>query len=373
MDGRSTLGSFHGTSVPQLPLITPTRKSRSPGKSSSKSPSKARVPSPTKSVATCTSSSTRGITKKEQLAQMSPDVTFSDISYIKDPSTPKPVLQLWTHYVMPAKTENRIVPQELKASHPWRSIELFAKAASLGTAKDQADKYRGKAQEAQWVSEVAGRLITDLPTLSACTLAGKRKIETLNISAVSIAPNELCPTSPVDAFTDGNKKIDHALALETSVGEERTLSTGGTVYRVLGPASINQTYGWTAFNPMFANFEAKTNERDLLIQLGTWIAAEYEKRHREGYPMDIPVPAIAIQSDQWKFWIAYSIMVPAKERKHGRKPYRVQFVGPVDMGNTWSIEGVFKILHVLKAVVRWGFNVYEPEYFDKVLAKYEKK
>lgn len=183
----------------------------------------------------------------------------------------------------------------------------------------------------------------------------------------------LCPTSPGNVFTDANKKIDYALALDITVDEERRLSTGGSRYRVPGPASINQTYGCTAFNPMFANFEVKVGEIDPLIQLGTWTAAEYEKRQLEGYPLHIPIPVIAIYGDQWKFWIAYSIKVPAKQRQQGGKPYRVQFAGPKDMGNTWSIEGVFRILHVLKALVRWGVDVYEPEYFMKVLGKYGKK
>ncbi|KAI4121631.1 MAG: hypothetical protein LQ338_006257 [Usnochroma carphineum] len=121
---------------------------------------------------------------------------------------------------------------------------------------------------------------------------------------------------------------------------------------------------------MFANFEVKTDDRDPLIQLGTWIAAEYEKRNIEGYPMDIPVPAIAIYGHYWMLWIAFSMEIKKKEKG---KPYRVQFCGPVEMGDTLNLEGVFKILHVLKAVVQWGVHVYEPEYFQKVVAKYRKK
>ena len=122
---------------------------------------------------------------------------------------------------------------------------------------------------------------------------------------------------------------------------------------------------------MFANLVVETDGRDPLIQLGVWIAAEFEKRNFEGHPMDIPVPAIAIYGDQWYFWIARSRGLSAKERAPKGKNYRVDLLGPMPMGNTFGAAGVFQILHVLEAVVRWGLDVYKPDYYEKVLAKYK--
>ena len=121
---------------------------------------------------------------------------------------------------------------------------------------------------------------------------------------------------------------------------------------------------------MFVNFEVKKDDRDPLVQLGAWIAADYEKRALEKYPMEIPVLAITVDGDHWQLWIACSVKVPKKEQRG--KTYRVQFTGPMDTGDTLSREGVFRILHVLKAVVQWGFEVYEPNYFRKVFARYKK-
>ncbi|KAL8730496.1 MAG: hypothetical protein Q9166_004024 [cf. Caloplaca sp. 2 TL-2023] len=361
---RSALGSLNGFSIPELPPNTPRRKSCSPGKSSSKDLSKARRLSPDKSM---TSLSSQGITKKEQLAQMSPDITFYDIACIKDDSTPEPE-RLKAKLDTPMKTKD-LPTDSSYALNLYDPKEMQALWHIVSNTAEQADEFRGNTQEPNWVSEVVGQLLSYVRTLSACNQIGKRTIQSLNISNASIAPIELCPTSPDHVFTDANKKIDHAYALRLTRAEERTLRIAGPKYRMTGPASINQTYGWTAFEPMFANVEVKNDNRDPLIQLGVWIAAEYEKRCQEGYPMDIPVPAIVVDRDYWMIWLAYSVKVPVEERNSHGKTYRVQFAGPKDIGNTKSIEGIFRILHVLKAIVRWGTNVYEPSYFEKVLAK----
>lgn len=89
--------------------------------------------------------------------------------------------------------------------------------------------------------------------------------------------------------------------------------------------------------------------------------------------MDIPVPAVVVEKDLWQVHIAYSKERSAAEMKDGGKPYRVRFAGPINVGDTSSVEGVFRILYVLKAIVQWGFDVYEPEYLQKILVKYRRK
>lgn len=116
---------------------------------------------------------------------------------------------------------------------------------------------------------------------------------------------------------------------------------------------------------MFQHTEVKVDGSDPLIQLAIWVCAEVEKRYREGYTLDLPFQLIAISEEYWEFWIAYSEEVPINQRQPGGKPYRVQFLGPKPMGYTGDATGVFKILHVLKAIVRWGLEVYEPAVFDR--------
>lgn len=81
--------------------------------------------------------------------------------------------------------------------------------------------------------------------------------------------------------------------------------------------SINQTVHWTSWVPMFVDCKVKIDQRDPLVQLGTWIAAHFEKCALEDYPTDVPVPAIAIYGDVWHLWIAYSTKLSAKEKQPG--------------------------------------------------------
>lgn len=121
--------------------------------------------------------------------------------------------------------------------------------------------------------------------------------------------------------------------------------------------------------PMFINIEVKTalNLRDPCIQLGTWIAAEFEKRTFEKYPMDMSVIAISVLEDNWKMYLLYAMPIP---KVAGKRDYRVRFMGPVDMDSTEDFEGVFKILHCMITVMKRGLEVYKPWFETKILAKY---
>ncbi|KAL8824032.1 MAG: hypothetical protein Q9170_008271 [Blastenia crenularia] len=384
---RNSLHSLNGAPIPQLVPTTPSRKSRSPRKSKSKSPTRSSTPSPTRSP---TSTSSRGVTTKEQLMQMQPIIMFSGIEAIKDPSVPKSVTRMWKDYVMQAKDERQnslqdilVTPMKTKPQIDRSQYEasLFNSGEMENVMRivtrviERANKWRGKSQEPQWVTEVVAYLITELRDLSLATSADGRRIETVNMSHVSIAPHELCPFSPANTFSDANKRIDHAFAIPLSKAGMLALVNADAIlkYVVKGTASINQTQAtMTAWKGFFAHFEVKMDGRDPLIQLGVWIAAEFEKRFLEGYPMDVPIPAVAIYEDSWKLHIAYSIKLTGKDKVEGGRPYRVEFLGLVNIGNTDSMEGVFKILHMMKALVKWGFEVYEPQYLKKVLARHKK-
>ncbi|KAL8938592.1 MAG: hypothetical protein Q9211_003134 [Gyalolechia sp. 1 TL-2023] len=385
-----TSPQLKGAPIPRLHPSASSGNSASTAQSSSRSPTKSRSRSPTK---TNTSHGSRVIGKKEQLAFMEPGVFFDDIQEIRDPSVPKSVSNFWKDYIMLAKDEQKVVPEELKSKlkdqldTPMKTkmqIPESSYSPNLYGAQDvmnihalvdgivkRAASHRKKIHEPQWVSTVVGPLIAVLETLpSMMPVLSTRSIESLNI--VSIQPRELCPSSPDEVFALADKKIDHALAIELARDELRRLQTGGSKYRVGGEPSINQTYA-CAFKFMFVNFEVKVDDRDPLIQLGIWIASELEKRFREGYPMDVPIPAVAIYGDDWHLWIAYATKVPAKQRRKDGKAYQVQFLGPIIMGNTYGHAAVYKIFHVLKAVIQWGLEVYQRDYVEKVVARYKKK
>lgn len=63
---------------------------------------------------------------------------------------------------------------------------------------------------------------------------------------------------------------------------------------------------------MFVNIEFKkqNTDRDPLIQLGAWIAAEFTKRKMEWYSLDILVLANEIEGDDWKLHMVFAIEDP---------------------------------------------------------------
>ena len=74
-----------------------------------------------------------------------------------------------------------------------------------------------------------------------------------------------------------------------------------------GMSSINQTSGFTRFTPIFLNIEVKRQHAgvDPMVQLGVWVAAEYQKRVQEGYDRSMPVLAISVTGAKWDLYIAY--------------------------------------------------------------------
>ena len=183
-------------------------------------------------------------------------------------------------------------------------------------------------------------------------------------TAVEISPSTLCPTSSDSLFKDLDKRIDAAIGLNLPSEKRSILETG--VYTE-GVPSINQTASFVNFIPMFANVEIKrpNTDRDPLIQLGTWIAAEFKKRKKEGYSLDMPVLAIAIEGDAWDLH-----MVFAREDVD-RSTFECRFVGPIEMGTTKSLLGIYQILDRLCRCADWGIGEYQTWFNERVLAKYE--
>lgn len=126
-------------------------------------------------------------------------------------------------------------------------------------------------------------------------------------STVEIDPPTLCPYSEnVAIYKWLDKKIDFTMALRLSTQEKSRLEKG--VYHDESDIpGVNQTSGFTRYLPMFLNVEIKKENAgvDPMIQLATWISAEYNKRVIEGYDRSMPVIAITISGYDWHVWVAY--------------------------------------------------------------------
>lgn len=105
--------------MPHLPPTTPSSQpssySQSKSKSKSRSPSKSSSRSPSKQ--NMTGSDPKTIHKKEDLGDMSPAVTFTDIERMKGGSLSEPVINFWQNYMKLAVHEDEVVPEELRVSH----------------------------------------------------------------------------------------------------------------------------------------------------------------------------------------------------------------------------------------------------------------
>ena len=188
-------------------------------------------------------------------------------------------------------------------------------------------------------------------------------------STQPISPSKLCPESKADVFTSTDKRIDCAIACPLSKDQKGWLNAGRFA---TGCASLNQTSTWTNLKPMFLNVEVKTitGARDPDVQLGIWIGAEFEKRRHEGYPMEMPIIAIAVLEDYWQMYIAYAEPKPEYKATKGEKAYEVRFLGPTSIGSTITVQDTFRLLHILCAVMKWGLEVYKPWVDKDIVGKY---
>ncbi|KAL9632467.1 MAG: hypothetical protein Q9164_005303 [Protoblastenia rupestris] len=263
--------------------------------------SRVRQPSPIKSTSTSSKASV-SMTKRDRMAFLSPAIEFSSISSIKEKLTlPKTVLTLWTEYLrphdgpyIPAKLKDRIraVLDTPIKSRPQINDAAFGPSllnyrgtdpkliwSTIDDVVKQADRFRDRiCTEAHWISVVISPLLNLVRRLQRFDRE-KMELEVLDISYVNVSPSNLCTYDEDNYFSDLAKKIDMAMGLHPSSAECRQLRRAKFNYKNSVP-SINQTSSFVNMTPMFLNIEVKmpNTDKDPLIQLASWIVAEFEKR-----------------------------------------------------------------------------------------------
>lgn len=162
-----------------------------------------------------------------------------------------------------------------------------------------------------------------------------------------------------------DKKIDYAIGLDLSSSERFALERGQ--YMEGTSPSINQTATMANMTPIFINIEVKrrNTDKDPLIQLAAWVAAEFQKRMNEGYGLDQPVLAIEIDGDLWQLYMVYA------EKMSSGVGYRCNLVGPYGMGSTTTYDGIFNILTVLCGLAKWGIDYHRKWVETDILARYK--
>ena len=193
--------------------------------------------------------------------------------------------------------------------------------------------------------------------------------------SVNIDPPTLLSYSADAQFKDLDKRIDSAFGLRVPHKDTRVLQRG--VYEAEGTVdSINQTKSFVNFTPMFLNIEVKRKNEavDPLIQLAAWISAEFEKRKIEHYSSNMPTLAIEIHADEWFLHIVYAAPTETDGDGNGDADahgYRLNFVGPILLGDTISLAGCLKLLDGLCRCAEWGVGSYQSWFRQEVLAKYK--
>jgi hypothetical protein len=160
-------------------------------------------------------------------------------------------------------------------------------------------------------------------------------------------------------MADLNKKIDYAVGLDLSPEAVRALQDA--------QKSINQTASFMNYTPMFLNVEVKryASARNPRIQLAAWIAAEFNKRVLEGWPLDMPVLAAEIEQDSWLVHI-----VAAEVRKKRPGGFVLHFFGPIRLGDTFNLSNAWKLFSNVCLIACWGQEHFRPWVEKEILARY---
>lgn len=103
--------------------------------------------------------------------------------------------------------------------------------------------------------------------------------------------------------------------------------------------------------------------------MGTWAAAEFSKCELEGYSLDMPIASISIIGDIWELRVAYA------EGFGEEVPEDVAYgpcvlMGPMPIGDTLGMRGVFEILQFLCQCADWGLLEYRAWFEKEILRKY---
>ena len=119
---------------------------------------------------------------------------------------------------------------------------------------------------------------------------------------------------------------------------------------------------------MFLNIEVKRNHvnKDPAIQLAAWIAAEFRKRQLEGWPLSMPVFAVEIQTDAWLLHV-----VTAEETPKKPDEFNMFFLGPLRLGDTYSIDDTKRLFDNLCDIALWGQNEYRLWFEKEILSQYD--
>jgi len=145
-----------------------------------------------------------------------------------------------------------------------------------------------------------------------------------------------------------SKIVDFAIVLQPPHENEEPPSYTLVQGLPFDERTLNQTdYGPLKYFPAPVPVETKTTRGDLedaKVQLGVWVAAWFRRIRLLPHRTDeatIPVPMITVDGAKWAVYYAC-------ERED-----KIIIYGPLDLGDTNTIDGIYKLLACLRAIGRW--------------------
>ena len=83
----------------------------------------------------------------------------------------------------------------------------------------------------------------------------------------------------------------------------------------------------------------------------------------------MPIASISIVGDEWNLWVAYPEGFGENVRE-GVAYGPCVLMGPVSIGNTMGVQGVFEILQYLCQCADWGLSEYRGWFEREILRRY---
>ncbi|KAI0864221.1 hypothetical protein F4860DRAFT_529758 [Xylaria cubensis] len=170
-------------------------------------------------------------------------------------------------------------------------------------------------------------------------------------------PKALASARTVSLPSD-SKIIDYALVLRPDKDEIVTDERMGPFLDLLDHLSFNQSNSselqGTPSGVFIETKSAFGKENEAKTQLGIWLASWFDRVTK--FPCDsdpnndidpndvLPppvIPLIIIEGRMWELWFAFSL----------DSSYCVY--GPIELGNTYLLLGLYQILAVLRVLVEW--------------------
>ncbi|MDI1492895.1 MAG: hypothetical protein OHK93_004678 [Ramalina farinacea] len=160
-----------------------------------------------------------------------------------------------------------------------------------------------------------------------------------------------------------SRMVDYGFGLGLSITNRRIIDDAFSCLED-SMRSLNQSLAYQDDVPLFADIEIKrcNSQRPPEVQLGIWQAAGYLKRKLHGWSTcAMPMPGICVNGHDW---VAYINFESAENNMIA--------IGPIEMGSTSSIPGIWQILYKLDQLLSWGESEYKAWFETEVMAWAEK-